>query len=414
MTKLKAIIVASLIIFSSGLVAETIYIKAKKLYTSSDQGVLDNAVVKVTDGKIEAVGTNLSIPSNARVLQANVVTPGLIDSHTVVGVNGALNVDDDQDAFEKVDKMGAEYRILDSFNPQESLIFHARKFGVTTIHVTPQPAAPVGGVSAIFKTAGVTADEMALKTESAMMFNLGSAPKRYFGSKGGPSTRMATAALIRENLFKAKAWMAKDEDKRKMDLAMAALAKVLSGETQAIFTAHREYDIATALRIAKEFGIKPIINYGTEAYLMRDILNEAGAAVITAPTMQRNSPGEKENSSLEAANLLAMGGVPFVFSSGYEGYVPKTRVLLWEMAVSVANGLDQKTAIEAATIVPAKLWGISDRVGSIERGKDADFVLYDGDPFEYTSKVTGVYISGERVSDGDAAVNFLNFKRSRY
>lgn len=194
--------------------------------------------------------------------------------------------------------------------------------------------------------------------------------------------------------------MEKDEDKREMDLSMAALAKVLSGEIEAIFTAHREHDIATALRIAKEFNLKPIINYGTEGYLIRDILKSTKATVIAAPTMQRSSPGEKENASLEATRLLHAAQVPFVFSSGYEGYVPKTRVLIWEMAIAVANGLDKEAAITAATSVPAKLWGISNKVGSIEKGKDADLVLYNGDPFEYTSKVTGVYINGKRVSEG--------------
>lgn len=395
--------IASVIIFAFSIslaAAQTLYIKANTLYTSSDNGVLSNAVIVVKDGKIEKVGTNITVPTDAEVIQADVVTPGLIDSHTVVGANGAYNVDADQDAFERIDNMGAEYRILDSFNPSEILIAHARKFGVTTIHVTPQPAAPVGGVTALFKTYGQTADQMALRTQTAMMFNLGETPKAYFSDTTGPSTRMATVSLIRESLYKAKAWSQEDKDKRKPDLAMQALAKVLSGDLLAMFTAHRDYDISTALRIAKEFDLKPIINYGTEGYLMRDALKAAKATIITAPTMQRSSPGQKENASLEAARFLQAANIPFVFSSGHEGYVPKTRVLLWEMAIAVANGLDKEAAINAATIVPAKLWGISEKVGSIEKGKDADFVLYNGDPFEYISKVTGVYINGKRVSDG--------------
>lgn len=400
MTLFKSIL--SVLILASSIslaAAQTFYIKAETLYTSSSDGVLSNAIIVVKDGKINKVGTNISVPSGATVIEAKVVTPGLIDSHTVVGVAGAYNVDADQDAFERVDNMGAEYRILDSFNPSEILIAHARKFGVTTIHVTPQPAAPVGGVAALFKTYGQTADEMALRTQTAMMFNLGEAPKAYFKDTG-PTTRMATASLIRESLYKAKAWLEEDEDKRKPDLAMEALAKVLSGDIDAMFTAHRDYDIATALRIAKEFDLKPIINYGTEGYLMRDTLKAAEATIITAPTMQRSSPGQKENASLEAPRFLLAANIPFVFSSGYEGYVPKTRVLLWEMAIAVANGLEKEAAINAATIIPAKLWGVSDKIGSIEKGKDADLVLYNGDPFEYISKVTGVYINGERVSDG--------------
>ncbi len=379
--------------------AEILYIKAETAYTSSHKGVIKDAVLMIKNGKIHKIGDDISIPKDANVVEAKVITPGLIDSHTVVGINGAFNVDADQDAFEKVDNMGAEYRVLDSFNPHETLLNHALTFGVTTVHVTPQPAAPVGGISALFKTHGATADSMALKTQSSVMFNLGEAPKAYFGTNTGPSTRMATAAVIREALYKAKAWMEKDEDERKFDLSMEALSKVLSGELLAIFTAHREHDIVTATRIAKEFNLTPIINYGTEGYLIRDSLKKANATVINAPTMQRTF-GEKENATLESAMLLNEKDIPFVFSSGYEGYVPKTRVLLWEIAIAVANGLDKEKAIEAATITPAKLWGIDENVGSLEKGKDADIVLYEGDPFEYTTKVTAVYVNGKKVSSG--------------
>lgn len=395
----QALLIGAAALSSCSAIADTFYVKADTAYTSSKEGVIKNAVVMIKDGKFHRIGNNINIPKSANVIETKVITPGLIDSHTVVGVNGAFNVDADQDAFEKVDNMGAEYRVLDSFNPHETLLHHALTFGVTTVHVTPQPAAPVGGVSGLFKTHGTTADSMAIKTQSAVMFNLGDAPKAYFGSNSGPSTRMATAAVIREALYKAKGWMEEDENDRKFDLGMEALSKVLSGELHAIFTAHREHDIVTALRIAKEFNLKPIINYATEGYLIRDTLKNASATVINAPTMQRTF-GEKENATLEAAMLFNEANIPFVFSSGYEGYVPKTRVLLWEIAIAVAHGLDKEKAIESATITPAKLWGIDDNLGSLEKGKDADFVLYEGDPFEYTTKVTAVYIKGEKVSNG--------------
>jgi imidazolonepropionase-like amidohydrolase len=373
-------------------------IKAEKIYTSSEQGVLSNAQILIEQGKIKTISTNnIRVSENTEVLTAKVVLPGLIDSHTLVGINGAYNVSADQDGFEQSDALGAEYRVLDSFNPAEKLIAHVRQFGTTTVHVTPQPFAPIGGATALFKTSGEVADQMLLKNNVAMLFNLGEAPKSAFGKNGGPGTRMATAARIRGELYKAREWMEQDEDKRKPDLAMQALAKVLSGETRAIFTAHREDDIATALRIAREFSLTPLINYGTEAYLIRDQLKQAGATVIMAPTMQRPAGMEKWNTTLEAAAILNKAGIPFVFAGGYEGYVPKARVLLWETAVAIANGLDKQKAIEAATIVPARLWGIDKQVGSIEAGKDADLVLFDGDPFEYTTHVKAVLINGDKV-----------------
>ncbi|GGD60250.1 amidohydrolase family protein [Lacimicrobium alkaliphilum] len=373
-------------------------IKADKLYTSGEQGVIETAYILIDEGKIQSVSdSEIQIPAGTEILTAKVVLPGLIDSHTLVGINGAYNVSADQDAFEQSDPTGAEYRVLDSFNPAEKLIEHVRKFGTTTIHVTPQPFAPIGGATALFKTHGDVADQMLLKNNAAMLFNLGEAPKSAFRSSGGPGTRMATAARIRGELYKAREWMEQDEDKRKPDLAMQALANVLSGEMQAIFTAHREDDIGTALRIAREFGLTPLINYGTEAYLIRDELKQAGATVIMAPTMQRPAGMEKWNTTLEAAAIMDNADIPFVFAGGYEGYVPKARVLLWETAVAIANGLDKQKAIEAATIVPARLWGIDKQVGSIETGKDADLVLFDGDPFEYTTHVKAVLINGEQV-----------------
>lgn len=380
--------------------AETLYVTADTMFTSGPAGVIENAALVVENGTISAVGpaADIAVPAGARSVEAAVVLPGLIDSHTVVGVNGAWNIPADQDGFEASDAAGAEYRVLDSFNPLERLVSYALSMGATTLHVTPQPTAPIAGSSAIFKSRGQVADDMLLKADAAMLFNLGAAPKSAFADQGGPSTRMATAALIREQFYAARHWAAEDEDDRKPDLAMSALARVLSGETKAVFTAHREDDIATALRIAAEFDLEPVIAYGTEAFLMRPLLAAANATVILAPPMQRVSGMERWNSTLEAAALLGDGDVSFVLATGYEAYVPKSRVLLWETGMAAANGLSRERAISSVTIDAARLWGIEDRVGSLEVGKDADLVLFNGDPLEYTTLVEHVIIDGELVT----------------
>lgn len=383
--------------------AQDLAVKAKTIFTSGKEGIITNGIIIIKDGKISKVGKqgSIKIPKGMKTIEAAVVTPGLIDSHSVVGVNGAYNVPQDQDSFESSDATGAQFHILDSYNAHEILVEYVKRFGVTTLHVTPGVFAPIAGQTALFKTTGNGADDDVVRGNVAMLFNLGERPKQAFGSNGGPRSRMGVAAKIREELLKAQDWASKEEKDRSSDLAMVALAKVLSGEMNAIFTAHRADDIATALRIAKEFNIKPIINYGTEAYLMTDDLKQAGATVISAPTSQRDGAQEMHNTTLESAAILEKTGVPHVFATGYEGYVPKSRVLLWEMAFAVGNGLDAEEAVKAATIDPAKLWGIDDKVGSLEKGKEADFVLYDTDPFEYTSHVIGVYIKGTKVSDGE-------------
>lgn len=397
-----SLLLAGSLVLSQPVLADTLVVYADTLFTSTDQGIIENAAVVIEDGRIVQVGPSDSVDTveGARVLNAEIVLPGLIDSHTLVGVSGSFNIHADQDGFEASDPAGAEYRVLDSFNPNEVLVKYALQMGVTTLHVTPQPTAPIAGSTSLFKSAGTLADAMLLKPDATMWFNLGVAPKTAFQDKG-PSSRMSTAALIRSELYKARDWISKPADERSPDLAMEALAAVLQGEMKAVFTAHREDDIATALRLAGEFGLQPIIAYGTESYLMRETLVASRATVVLAPAMQRVSGLERANTTLEAAALLEDGGVPFVMATGYEAYVPKSRVLLWEMAVAIAHGLDAETAVRSATIDAAVLWGIDDRVGSVAAGKDADLVLFDGDPFEYTTRVKHVIVDGEVVETRD-------------
>ncbi len=176
---------------------------------------------------------------------------------------------------------------------------------------------------------------------------------------------------------------------------MESISRALKGEVPAIFNAFREDDIATALRLAKEFGIKPTISSATEAYLMRDALKAAGASVLAGPTLERIDDIETMNATIENAALLADSDIPVALMTGYESYVPKNRVVLLEAGVAAANGLGFERALRASTIDGAKILGIADRVGSLEKAKDADVVLYDGDPFEYTSHVTAVLVNGK-------------------
>jgi imidazolonepropionase-like amidohydrolase len=163
-------------------------------------------------------------------------------------------------------------------------------------------------------------------------------------------------------------------------------------------TAHRAHDILTALRLAKEFDLKLVLDGASEAYLVLDQLAAAAVPVLLHPTMFR-ARGETENLSMTTASVLRKAGIPFALQSGYESYVPKTRVVLFEAAIAAANGLTPEEALAVITIDAARVLGIAARVGSLEPGKDADLALFDGDPFEYTTHVVGVVIEGEVVSD---------------
>ena len=218
-----------------------------------------------------------------------------------------------------------------------------------------------------------------------------------------PGTRSKAIAMLREQLVKAQEYVVKrdreDDGKRAArDLGLEALSRVLAGEMPLLVTVHRHNDILAALRVQEEFDIPMVLDGATEAYLVVDRIRESGVPVFVHPTMTR-AYGEKENLSFTTAAVLMDAGIPVAFQSGFESYVPKTRVALLEAAVTLAYGLEFEQALAALTSEPARLLGIADRVGTLEVGKDGDVALYDGDPFEYTSHCTGVVIEGELVSE---------------
>jgi imidazolonepropionase-like amidohydrolase len=191
----------------------------------------------------------------------------------------------------------------------------------------------------------------------------------------------------------------KDAEKRPSpDLKMEMLARVLKGEVKALVTAHQATEIMTALRLQKEFGFKMVLDGAAEAYLVLNEIKKSGFPVILHPTMMRHY-GDARNVSFETAAKLKQAGILFAIQGGYESYVPKTRVVLYEAAMAVANGLPFEDALAAVTINAARIIGVEKRVGSLQSGKDADLVLYDGDPFELTSHVCGVVVNGVIVSE---------------
>lgn len=384
--------------------ATRLAIRAGRLHPVSGPAIEDGLVV-VVDGKISYAGKFAAdrIPAGATVVAAAVATPGLIDAHTVVGVSGRMNIPADQDQDERSDPNQAEVRVLDSFNPAEPLLEFALRHGVTVIQATPGPVDVIAGQAGIFRTRGATADAMKIRFPSAFVFNLGEVPKSSYPGKA-PSTRMGTAALIRNALNAA----ANDRRKRKSakegaepdrNMKHEALALLLERRVPAIFAAHRADDLATALRLADEFNLDAVLSQATEAYLMTDLVARAKAPVLVHPTMQRPGTPETFNTTLNNAAILAEKGIPLALTSSFEGYVPKTRVPLYEAAVAMVNGLGYDRALRAVTLDAAKLLRIDDRFGSLEPGKAGDVVLFDGDPFEYTTHVTHVVLDGALVYD---------------
>lgn len=395
------------LVFSAAAQAQ-LAVRGETVWTMTQNEPIKNGVVLVgADGKIEAVGpeSRVKIPSGYRVINARVVTPGLIDAHTVIGLNGYLNQPHDQMALEQSSPMQPELRAIDAYNADEPLIGWVRSFGVTTIHTGHAPAALISGQTMIAKTVGKTAEAAALVPTAMIAVTLG---QSALASQGrSPGTRAKQAAMLRAELLKAQEAVRKQSENKNAseqktsvstDLRAEMMQRVIRREIPLLITAQRAQDISTALRLAREFNIRIILDGAAEAHLLLDEIKASGFPVILHPTMYR-AGGELQNLSMETASKLKAAGIPFAIQSGYETYVPKTRVVLYEAAVAASNGLAFRDALASITIDAARILGLDDRIGSLAPGKDGDIALYDGDPFEYTTHCTGTVIGGRVVSD---------------
>jgi len=387
----KSLTVIAALALSSFSMAQ-LAIRGDTIYTVAGAPIRDG-VVLVKDGKIDRVGraADVSIPDGYRMIRAPVVVPGLIDARATVGLTGMFNdPGHDQDQVDRSAAMQPELRAIDAYNPLEPLVGYLRSFGITTVHTGHSPESLISGGTFIAKTVGNTADEAAIVREWGVSATLGSGGVR---SGGSPGNRSKQIAMLRQALLDAKEVK---EDER--DLRKAMLRQVVRGERPMLINAHKSSDIAAALRLADEFKIRIVLEGASESYLMIDAIKRAGVPVIVHPTMMR-ARGDGENASFETASILQKAGIPVALQSGFEGYVPKVRVVLFEAAVAAANGMGMEGALRAVTLDAAKILGIDKRVGSIETGKDADIALFSGDPFEYTSQCVGVVIDGKVVSE---------------
>lgn len=395
-------LVVCLSLIETRLASAQIAIQAERLHTMAGPPIRDGVVV-IAKGKVVAVGprTQVNIPAGYQVLQAQVVTPGLVDAHSVVGLAGITNSDHDQDQLESSTPLQPQLRAVDAYNAHDPLVEWVRGFGVTTVHTGHGPGELISGQTMIVKTAGNTVDDVVLNPACAVAATMTSAAQK--SGTASPGTRGKMMAMLRQKLIEAQEYSQKveaagEDDPPARNLELEALTGVLAGKQTLMITVDRTQDILSALRLAAEFELKIWLDSAAEAYRVVDEIKAAEAKVIVHPTMAR-ATGDRENMSFETAARLREAGIPFALQSGFEGYVPKTRVVLFEAAWAAANGLSFEQALAAITIDAAKLLGVDNRVGSLEVGKDADLAMYDGDPFEYTTHCVGVVINGRLVSE---------------
>ena len=361
------------------------------------------ADIRITDGKIAEIAPVLRPADGEACFNAAGLCayPGFIDAHSHLGLDNYGMGYEGHDYNEMGDIVAAQLRAVDSFNPQDAAIPMALAGGVTTVGTGPGSANVLGGTFIAVKTHGSCVDDMLVRESVAMKCAFGENPKRCYRDKGD-SARMTTAAKLREMLFLARDYMLRceaagdDISKRpRFDIKMEALIPVLRGELPLKAHAHRADDICTAIRIAKEFGVKLTIEHCTEGHLIVPELVRAGWPVAVGPTLTNASKIELVNKTFETPGILARAGL--CVSIITDAPVIPEQYLPLCAGLAVKAGMDPFDALQAITINPARHLGIESRVGSLEAGKDADIVLTDGDPMVSSTAIKVVILNGVRV-----------------
>lgn len=376
-----------------------------KIYTMQGQ-VLEDGYLCTKGKKIASLGeTGTLAPaelSGADVVDAHgaMLLPGFIDAHTHMGLfEDSLGFEGD-DGNEDTDPCTPQLRAIDAVNPLDKSFEEAVQAGVTTVLTGPGSANPIGGQFAAMKTGGVCVDDMVIRAPAAMKFALGENPKSVYHEKNtAPVTRMATAAMIREQLIKAREYMQKrnEDEPPEYDIKCEALIPLLRGEIPAQIHAHRADDIFTAVRLAKEFGLRYTIVHCTQGFLVADGLAKKGASAMCGPLLTDRCKPELHGATPANPAALQSAGVKICIVTDHPE-VP-VQYLPLSAGLAVREGLDYMEALRAITIYPAELCGIAGRVGSLAPGKDADFSLFGQDPLTIAAKPEMVCVDGKIVFD---------------
>ncbi len=375
-----------------------------RVMPAGDAPAIDNCTVLVTDGLITAVGPDVVVPDGVEVVDASGrwVLPGFIDAHAHVGVHEEGEGPAGNDVNEMTDPNGARLRALDAINPTEVGFDDALSGGVTTVVVKPGSGNPIGGQTVAIKTWGRMVDEMVVKSPASVKSALGENPKRVYGEKKQlPSTRQGVAAVIRDAFIKAQDYQARRDaaaanaEPFDRDATCEVLVRVLAGELPWCQHTHRADDIATALRLAEEFGYRLIVNHATEGFLLADVLAERNIPCIVGPLFTARAKVELRERTLANPGRLAAAGVQVALTTDHP--VVPVNFLVHQATLAVKEGMTRADALRSLTVHPAAMMGLGDRVGALAPGLDGDIVIWDGDPLDVMSRAVQVFVYGVPV-----------------
>lgn len=351
-------------------------IKNGYIKTMAGKDIKNGCILVNDEGKIEKVAKNIEAPENAEIIDAEgrLVTPGCIDAHTHIGLLGTN---------ESTDPLTPHLRAIDQINPSDYDFADAIKGGVTSACAGPGSANVIGGQFAAIKLYGNNVDKMVIKFPIAMKCAFGENPKKIYGGKGkSPATRMGTAAVLREFLFRAKKYAEEDENgvKHTFDMKLEAMIPVMRKEMPLKAHMHQADDILTAIRIAKEFDLEMTLDHCTDGAKIPEVVAESGFPALVGPLFGKKSKVELAGKSFATPGILNKAGVKISIVT--DAPVIPIETLTLCAGLSVSEGLDYEEAWKAITINPAEIVGIADRVGSLEKGKDADIVIWTADPLK--------------------------------
>ena len=370
-------------------------------------GDIPEGEILVHEGKILSVGKDLDIPEGCEIVDASgkLITPGLIDAHTHIGLDESAIRWEGADYNEMSDPVTPEMRGIDGLNPMDEAFPLALKGGITTAITGPGSANVIGGTFLALKLCGKCVDEMVIRDPVAMKVAFGENPKGVYGQNGKkkPVTRMGIAALLRETLSKAKNYAneleaaeKKGEKKPAYDFRMEAMLPVIRKEIPLKAHAHRADDILTMLRIAKEFDVNVTLDHCTEGHLIVDQLVQAKRPVLVGPTLGGKSKFELKNKSFVTSGILSKAGLEVCIIT--DAPVIPLQHLPLAAGLAIREGMEEEAAWRAITINPAHVAGIDQRVGSLEAGKDADIAVFDANPLrEIQAKAVQVFVNGKPV-----------------
>lgn len=358
-------------------------------------GIIKDGVILIQESTIKEVGQDVAIPPSSTVIDAAgcFVTPGFIDAHCHVGIGEEVYRIEGDDINETTDPVTPYLQALDGVNLKDLAFDDAIRSGITRLMVHPGSANVLGGQSVLLKSWSPSITEMIYRNPWGLKAALGENPKRVYGSQNKtPKTRMGNAALLREALYTAQRNSEKEQIEPKEEFRQGPLIRVIQRKAPLWLHVHRADDILTALRIKDEFNIDMVLQHGTEAHLVADEIARRGVAVCLGPLLVNRAKVEMREVSFLNITLLQKAGVEFCLITDHP--VVPIQYLGVCAALAVKEGLDEETALKALTLNPAHILGVDQELGSIEPGKKADIVIFDGHPLEVRTRVKQVLVDG--------------------